>query len=511
MDAADVLFALARAALGASAAILLIAAIRRPLRQRLGAPVAYTLWLLLPAMTAAAAIGRPVPALAMDATLLWSASAAMATSTTRLDDGGGWASDVLLLSLWGLGALAMLAIGVLRYRRWHRAIGPLRTDADGIAWAGPHASLPALAGWPRPRLVLPADFDARFTPVERALVIAHERRHAARGDLQAQAAFEVLRVLLWFNPLLHWAASRFRQDQELACDAEVLALHRDAAGDYARALLRATSFPLPPLATSWGSVHPLKERLAMLQHSPRSLLARRAGLGLVGLTTLLAAALAWASLPRGASVPDGQLRQTWTLQIDDGPKQGPFLLVDAPGVPVEIRFDHAGQSWTLRSAATVLVGDGTFDVRAQVLRGDTEVSSPRMVIGKDGGSIAIGQQVSVDSTSGDLDVSKGIVATVHVEAGEGVAMAGAVPHYPADAADAGVEGTVILRVKVSAEGRATGMRVERSSGHASLDAAAMARVRDWRFTPRMKDGAPVAGEVLVPVEFRAEARPPAGE
>ena len=80
-----------------------------------------------------------------------------------------------------------------------------------------------------------------------------------------------------------------------------------------------------------------------------------------------------------------------------------------------------------------------------------------------------------------------------------------------DAADAGVEGTVILRVKVSAEGRATGMGVERLSGHASLDAAAMARVRDWRFTPRMKDGAPVAGEVLVPVEFRAEARPPAGE
>ena len=109
MDATDVLFALARAAL--------IAAIRRPLRQRLGAPVAYTLWLLLPAMTAAAAIGRPVPALAMDAPLLWSASAAVATSTARLDDGGGWASDVLLLSLWGLGALAMLAIGVLRYRR----------------------------------------------------------------------------------------------------------------------------------------------------------------------------------------------------------------------------------------------------------------------------------------------------------------------------------------------------------------------------------------------------------
>jgi protein TonB len=117
----------------------------------------------------------------------------------------------------------------------------------------------------------------------------------------------------------------------------------------------------------------------------------------------------------------------------------------------------------------------------------------------------------VGTSSGDLQVFEGIRASVLVESGEGIAVAATVPHYPAGLAEAGVEGMVILRVAVSAEGRATEVRVEKSSGHVTLDDAAMARVREWRFTPATKDGAPVAGEVLVPVEFRADDELAAGE
>lgn len=507
MDAAESLALLTRAALGATAAILFIALLRRPLRRWLGAPVAYALWALLPAMTFGAAFSRAAEGDVTAAALVL-APAAAAASVASTDSIGGIEVCSVLLVLWVAGTLAMLLLRALQQWQWRRALGPLRVDANGLAWASPNAALPALVGWPRPRVVVPADFSARFTPPEQVLVVAHERRHLARGDLHAQAAFELLRALLWFNPLLHWASARFRHDQELACDAEVLATRRDAIVEYARALLRATSCPLPPLATAWGSVHPLKERLAMLQQTPRSRRTRQAGYGLVFLMLLLCATLAWASLPRAASVPEGKMRQTWTLQVDGGQKLGPFLLVDAPGVPVEIRFEHEGDEWTLTSAATALA-DGTFDVSAKFTKGTVVIAEPQLVMDQRGGSIKVGQDVAVDMASGALAVSRGITASVHVEAGDGSAIAATVPRYPAGLAKAGVEGTVILRVDVSAEGRATGVEVHRSSGHASLDEAAMARVREWRFTPAMKDGAPAAGEVLVPVDFRADGKPPA--
>jgi TonB family protein len=48
------------------------------------------------------------------------------------------------------------------------------------------------------------------------------------------------------------------------------------------------------------------------------------------------------------------------------------------------------------------------------------------------------------------------------------------------------------------------VRVEESSGNAALDASAQSTARQWRFKPRLEDGRAVAGEILVPVDFRAE-------
>lgn len=255
----------------------------------------------------------------------------------------------------------------------------------------------------------------------------------------------------------------------------------------------------------------------MLQQAPRSTRTRRAGSVVIVLLVALCAGVAWATLPRAAAgpasdavaVPDGKLRQTWTLRIDDGRTIGPLLLVDAPGVPVEIGFEHAGERWTLRSTAIALTV-GTFEVQAELLRGTTVVGSPQMVMGDRGGSIAIKQEAKADSASRDPDAPASIVASVKVEAGKGTAMVGAVPRYPDGLAEAGFEGTVILRVDVSAEGRATRVRIEESSGHAALDESARVAAYQWRFNPGMKDGVPVAGEMLVPVKFDADGTPPGG-
>jgi protein TonB len=74
--------------------------------------------------------------------------------------------------------------------------------------------------------------------------------------------------------------------------------------------------------------------------------------------------------------------------------------------------------------------------------------------------------------------------------------------YPAEARRRGWQGEVVLRVEVSAEGRADAVAILRSSGHAVLDEAALAAVRLWRFRPATRGGVPVAAPADVPVRFR---------
>lgn len=83
----------------------------------------------------------------------------------------------------------------------------------------------------------------------------------------------------------------------------------------------------------------------------------------------------------------------------------------------------------------------------------------------------------------------------------GVEAGNAPPRYPAAARRRGQEGRVVLLVEVGADGGAGGVAVDRSSGFSLLDAAAVAAVRRWRFTPALSDGVPVAGRIAVPVIF----------
>jgi protein TonB len=78
------------------------------------------------------------------------------------------------------------------------------------------------------------------------------------------------------------------------------------------------------------------------------------------------------------------------------------------------------------------------------------------------------------------------------------------PTYPASARRRGEEGTVTLRVLVSAEGTPERVELERSSGSNALDLAALESVRQWRFAPARRGGAAHEAWVVVPIVFRLE-------
>jgi ankyrin repeat protein len=147
---------------------------------------------------------------------------------------------------------------------------------------------------------LPADFADRFTTEEQALILAHEKNHLATGDAQINAVVTGLQCLFWFNPFVHLGAAVLRVDQEIACDAAVLARHPKTRRAYGEAMLKTQLAPCsPPLGCHWpaSANKQLKERFTLLAHHHADRRRHLAGVAAVAILSLSAGVAAWAAQP----------------------------------------------------------------------------------------------------------------------------------------------------------------------------------------------------------------------
>lgn len=64
-----------------------------------------------------------------------------------------------------------------------------------------------------------------------------------------------------------------------------------------------------------------------------------------------------------------------------------------------------------------------------------------------------------------------------------------------------LQGRVVLRVLVLADGSVGSVEVAQSSGHDALDRAAAGAAREWRFLPATRDGGPIDAWAIITVRF----------
>lgn len=273
-------------------AVALVALLRAPLRGALGARAAYCLWLAVPASALALMLPQAdrqagvATAIATDA-FGW-AWARVQTLVAAIHVSGPPAAAIF--ALWAVGAGAALVSVIRRQRAFVRSLGRLVPSPDGT-WRSGGVPEPLLLGALRPRVLVPLDFDQRYTAEEREFVLAHERAHMRRGDTLVSAVGAAWLCVFWFNPVMFWAVRLLRFDQDLACDAAVLAAAgRRRRGRYAEALLKTQlagegTLPLP-LACHWRSVHPLRRRIAALRRPVAGRM--RHGIGILCVAALVA-------------------------------------------------------------------------------------------------------------------------------------------------------------------------------------------------------------------------------
>lgn len=476
-----------------SVALLLLFALRLPLRRAFGARVAYAAWALVPLAMLAASLPRPRGDTVLSQALLALrpdvfVGAAVPLAAPQAAGGSGaqveWA--LLLAAAWAFGALGLALRFLHQQRGFSAGLGALQARGDGL-WTSAANQGPAVVGAWRPRIVLPLDFEDRYPPRQAALVIAHERAHVRRGDVRATLVASALRCLQWFNPLLHVAAPRFRLDQELACDATVLASHPDARRSYADAMLN-TQLAVPglPVGCHWQSSQSLKERILMLKHPQPG--ARRRRIGALALCAVLSA----------SSYATWALRPAETAPVPPPPP----VSTDTPAPPYPARALAARQGG--RVVLKLLVAtDG------RVKDAVVESSTPEGVF--DATALEAARKWTIQpATEAGRPVEGWMRVPVDFDPDHASAFAEGVEHhtpappYPAEAAAAKQGGRVVLKLLVAVDGSVKDVVVEESEPAGVFDAATVEAAKQWTLAPQVEDGKAVEGWVRVPVDFRPD-------
>ena len=178
-----------------------------------------------------------------------------------------------LFGLWMFGVAlcsGYLLLNYLSSRAQYLRAAPLKqTPASRYCRQADDNSGPHITGLFVPCILLPHDFFTRFDAIQQQLILQHELTHWRRGDLHLNYLALLLLCLCWFNPLCWLAYSRYRQAQELACDA-VVTQHATKVERiaYGYALLSSTQQSSVygwPLTHHYGDYHSMKQRILQLQ------------------------------------------------------------------------------------------------------------------------------------------------------------------------------------------------------------------------------------------------------
>ncbi|HEY6156989.1 MAG TPA: M56 family metallopeptidase, partial [Gemmatimonadales bacterium] len=96
--------------------------------------------------------------------------------------------------------------------------------------------VPAVIGWLRPVVLLPASALTGLTPLQLDALLAHELAHVRRYDYLVNLLQSAIETLLFYHPAVWWVSRRVRDEREHCCDDLAVAACGDAHC-YATALL----------------------------------------------------------------------------------------------------------------------------------------------------------------------------------------------------------------------------------------------------------------------------------
>jgi TonB family protein len=543
---------LADAALRMSLVLLIGLALRAALRRRSPALRHAVLAAAIIAAPVVGLIGAVTPGVSVPAGLLGTRQAAIVApargaaatgatqaAVTAVSTGvaqpdppvtAGMSWTTLAFALWSAGAaisLGWLLVAVVRLRglvakavvvedvRWRQALDAVCHDAalrrPVRLLVAPQALLLATWGWRRPRVVIPA-CGLGWSDERMRTVLAHEVAHVVRHDWLLQSVAEILRALLWWNPLAWLACRALRNDSELACDDAVLQAGVGATA-YADHLVQIARIVAPGRVPAvavmrMARVSTLERRIvAMLNpRLDRRLPTRPAVIGVAAVMALLV--LPVAILRAGQT--SRQLLEGVVYDTTGAVLPGVTVVLDADAAKVEVTTDPSGR---FRFDG---VEPGQHSLQVE-LPGFRALRQPIQLKNDADWNRAVTLQVGDLKETISVRQRRPATITPLADAAAGptrVRVGGNIraprkthsvnPVYPSRMVEAGLEGQVSVEAVIGVDGRVVRARPTTVQAHPELAQAAVDAVRQWRFEPTLLNGAPIEVVMSVSVSFSLE-------
>ena len=371
--------------------------------------------------------------------------------------------------------------------------------------------MPMTWGILRPQILFPNCVN-EWSDERKRVVIAHELAHVQRFVWFIQSVAQIACALYWFNPLFWIACKQLYRESEHACDDVVINLGVDARVyashllGIARALRHSHSGGLWSAALAMARPSTLEKRFAALLKSRlnRRAATRRTVLAITAVTLSVVLPLAAMRLSSSAAFTSPADGQSASPQLDH--YTTPPLYSDEARMhgiegiaTVEVRVGVDGTVTRLQ----VLKGLGHgLDENALLAVRDWRFIPAR----RNGVLIEATTQIDVEFNLRNAELNEEIANDMATRVGPGVTPPQVVhrlePQYsPTTKHPAGA---VVLDAVILEDGTPKIVRVIRSLDW-ELDETAINALKQWRFSPAMKDGRPVKVRMNIAVNFQSES------
>ena len=175
---------------------------------------------------------------------------------------------------------------------------------------------PAVIGWFRPVVFLPATALTGLSEDQLQAVIAHELAHIQRLDAFVNVFQVCVETLLFYHPAVWWLNKRIRAEREHCCDDVAVSLCGNPV-EYARALTLMEEWRSAPVFAMAANHGPLTDRI-MRVLGLKTLGAGMRGIGLTGSILCLSAAMVAGNALLGMAHP-ASVRAVAMAQTDAKP------------------------------------------------------------------------------------------------------------------------------------------------------------------------------------------------
>lgn len=368
--------------------------------------------------------------------------------------------------------------------RWH--------ETARVAVMASHAVLsPIVVGVWRPVIIFPAALLAHMSMDDFELILLHEAAHIVRRDTWANTLQVCLEILLFYHPVVHWLSRRARLERECACDDFAV----EASGaryEYARALANLALRPVAPLSLgATGGELLLRLRHLGGEHAEAETFPRSPAHLLV-LALLLAVIL----LMQQPLLPQKVLRAAHVTEIlaPSEPLPVPDVWREAPRAPRAAPFSEA-QEHRAHSAPTHEVAQRTRAHSTHVVEQSPELpQAPHPASALAAQPPVHPQPAAAGRALPDPNPPAHAVrappVTINTSAPPTRAPARVPvltpvydppPEYPLEARMEGVQGSVVVVLRIGAEGRPTGLQILKATPLGVFEGAVHRALMHWRY------------------------------